>query len=220
MPVNLKELIGNIKDLKEKSKKRNFVESIDLMVNLIGIDLKKPESRINVELSLPHSVHKNPKICVIATGDLAVQAKKAGANLILDKSDLEKYGTNKKEAKKIARENDFFIAQADLMPLIGRFLGPAIAPRGKMPKPGTGIVPPTGNIEPIINNSNKLVKIAIKKEPIIHLKVGNREMDNANLAENIQTVINFLEGKLERGSQNIKNAFIKTTMGPPIKITV
>ncbi|MHA1410529.1 MAG: 50S ribosomal protein L1 [Candidatus Odinarchaeia archaeon] len=220
MPVDKKKVINVVKEAKEKAKKRNFVESIDLMVNLVGVNLKNPESRINVELALPHPIHKNPKICVIATGDLAVQAKEAGANIVLNKADLEKYGKNKKEAKKLAKENDFFIAQADLMPLVGRFLGPVIAPRGKMPKPGTGIVPPTGNIKPVIENSRKLAKISMKKDPVIHLKVGNREMPDEELAENIQAVLNFLEGKLERGKNNIKSAFVKTTMGPPVKLEI
>ncbi|MHA1754725.1 MAG: 50S ribosomal protein L1 [Candidatus Odinarchaeia archaeon] len=218
MPADKNKIVKFVSEAKKKAKKRNFLESVDLTINLKGIDLKKTENRINVDLTLPNQVHKNPKICVIATGDLAVQAKEAGANLILQKEDLEKYGANKKEAKKIANENQFFIAQADLMPLVGKFLGSTIAPRGKMPKPGTGIVPPTGNIKPVIERCSRLVRISLKKDPVIHLKVGNVEMKDEELAENIATVLNFLEGKLERGAQNIKNAYVKTTMGPPVKI--
>ena len=104
------------------------------------------------------------------------------------------------------------------MPLVGKVLGPIIAPRGKMPKPGTGIVPPTGNIKHTIELCKKLVKISLKKDPVIHFKVGNINMDDGKIAENIEAAVNFIEGKLERGDQNIKSVFVKTTMGPPIKI--
>lgn len=220
MPVNRQEIIPFIKEAKNNSKKRNFLESVDLTINLKGLDLKKPENRIDAEITLPYPAHISPKVCVIASGDLAVGAKAAGANLVLEKGDLEKYGANKKEAKKVAVENDFFIAQADMMPLVGRFLGPLIAPRGKMPKPGTGIVPPGSNIKPILEKLNKIVKLAIKKDPIIHVKIGNKDMSDESLADNITTVLNFLEGKLERGKQNIRSVYVKTTMGQPIKIQV
>ncbi|MEM2907224.1 MAG: 50S ribosomal protein L1 [Candidatus Odinarchaeota archaeon] len=218
MPVEKKDLVPFIKEAVNKAKKRNFLESVDLTINFKGLDLKKPENRIEADLTLPHQTRRAPKICVIATGDLALGAKEAGVNQVLGREDLERFGANKKEARKLAAENDFFIAQADLMPLVGKFLGPAIAPKGKMPKPGTGIVAPGINIKPIVEKLGKIVRLNMKKDPIIHVKIGDREMSEEALAENAATVINFIEGKLERGKQNIKNMFIKTTMGEPVKI--
>jgi large subunit ribosomal protein L1 len=43
-------------------------------------------------------------------------------------------------------------------------------------------------------------------------------MDEKKIADNVQSVINFLEGKFEKGSRNIKSVYIKTTMGPAIKV--
>lgn len=40
-------------------------------------------------------------------------------------------GKDRKGAKKIANQHDFFVAQADMMPLVGRFLGPVLGPRKK-----------------------------------------------------------------------------------------
>jgi ribosomal protein L1 len=36
--------------------------------------------------------------------------------------------------------------------------------------------------------------------------------------DNIQAVLRVLEGKLKRGLKNVKFAFIKTSMGKPVKI--
>ncbi len=220
MPVDKKELVPFIKEALTKAKKRNFLESVDLTINFKGLDMKKPENRLDADLTLPKQVHRLPKICVIATGDLAVAAKEAGVNLVLGKEDLEKFGVNKKEARKVAAENDFFIAQADLMPLVGRFLGPSIAPKGKMPKPGTGIITPGVNINSLIEKLNKIVRINMKKDPILHVKIGDRDMREEELAENAAAVINFVEGRLARGKQNIKSVFVKTTMGGPVKIEI
>jgi ribosomal protein L1 len=38
------------------------------------------------------------------------------------------------------------------------------------------------------------------------------------LFDNVQAVLRFLEGKLKRGLKNVKNVYIKTSMGLPVKI--
>lgn len=219
MPVSMEKIIDAVNKAKSIAKKRNFLESVDLTVNLKGIDLKKPANKIDAEVTLKHGFNKKPKICVIGSGDLIVKAKSANVDLVLGKEDLERLGKNKKEAKKIGNEIDFFIASADMMPLIGRYLGPVLGPRNKMPKPGTGIVPPTiPNLEPIINRLKKTVRLITKRDPVIHVKVGDRNMSDEQIAENIKIIMDFLEGKLEKGMGNIKSAYVKTTMGPAVKI--
>ncbi|MEM2110239.1 MAG: 50S ribosomal protein L1, partial [Candidatus Odinarchaeota archaeon] len=99
MPVEKKDLVPFIKEAVNKAKKRNFLESVDLTINFKGLDLKKPENRIEADLTLPHQTRRAPKICVIATGDLALGAKEAGVNQVLGREDLERFGANKKEAR-------------------------------------------------------------------------------------------------------------------------
>ena len=43
-------------------------------------------------------------------------------------------------------------------------------------------------------------------------------MKDEELVANIQAVLRVVEGKLKRGLKNIKFAFIKTSMGEPVKI--
>lgn len=213
MPIDKKELIEALKKVDEISKKRNFVEAIELMVNLKDIDLKKPENRINAELVLPNEIGGEPNICVIASGELAVKAKDLNVR-VLDKDELQSLAGNKKAIKKLAKTYDFFIASVDLMPLVGKILGAILGPRGKMPKP----VPPNTDLKAILENYKKTVRLRMRDNPCIHAKVGTRGMDKEKLAENINAILSFLEEKLERGPSNIKSIYLKTTMGPSIKV--
>ena len=142
MPIDIKEIIEAVKEAKEKAKERKFKESIDLSISFKNLDLKKPENRISAEVTLPHPINKPVKVCVIASGDLEVRAKNEGIDSVLSRTDLEKFLSDRKAAKKLAKQFDFFLAQVDLMPLVGRSLGPVLGPRGKMPKP----IPPTADV--------------------------------------------------------------------------
>jgi large subunit ribosomal protein L1 len=194
----------------KKSKKRKFVQSIDLTLTLKDIDLSKPENRINEEVVLPHGRGKPNKIGVIADGEMALQAKKI-ADRVITKEELEDLSKEKKKAKKIAREVDFFIAQSDHMPIVGRSLGPVLGPRGKMPKP----LPPGAPLEPIIERLRKTVRIRTKENPVIHVPIGTEEMQDDKLVQNISTVLEFVGRKLEG---NIKSVYLSTTMGRSVKV--
>ncbi len=213
MPVDKKELIKILKKIDESSKKRKFTESVEIAVNLKDVDLKKPENRINTELVLPYNIGKEPRICVIASGETAVKAKELEVK-ILDKDELQSLTGNKKAIRKLAKAFDFFVATVDLMPLVGRVLGAILGPRGKMPKP----IPPNVDLKSVIENYKKTIKLRIRDNPCLHAKVGIRGMDEEKLAENINAVISFLEEKLERGPNNIKSIYLKTTMGSPVKV--
>ncbi len=214
MPLDRKKVLEALKKAKESSKKRKFVQSIELAVTMKGVDLKKPENRLNTELTLPNESGRDPKICVIAAGDLAVRSKKAGL-FVIDKDELDEVSRNKKNVKNLAQEYDFFVARADLMPQVGKTLGPVLGPRGKMPKP----IPPNADIGAIINQYKKNVRLRMRNNPMINLRVGNEEMDEKKVVDNVQSVISFIEGKFEKGSRNIKSVYLKTTMGPAIKVT-
>lgn len=128
------DILEAVKKAKEESKPRNFTQSIDVVITIKDLDVKKPENRIDEEVLLPNGRGKDVKIAFIADGELALQAKNAGANMVINKGELEEMGKDRKGAKKIANRHDFFVAQADMMPLVGRFLGPVLGPRKKNAK--------------------------------------------------------------------------------------
>lgn len=216
MSLDQKAITTAIKEVKEKSKKRNFTQSVELILNLKDIDMKSPEGRIQERIELPHPSPEKPnKICVIATGELALKAKRAKADLVIGKDELAGLAGRKKDLRKIANEYNFFMAEAPLMPRVGKTLGPALGPRGKMPVP----VPPTADISDLIKRYRKMVFVRMRNQPVIRCRVGTESMKEEEIAENVQTVLKSIEGKLKRGTKNIKTVYLKTSMGKPVKIT-
>ena len=191
-----------------------FSGSIRKPLKINDLDVNKPENRLDEEVLLPNGRGKDVKIAFIAEGELAYQAEKAGADLVIDKEQLEAYGKNRAEAKKIANSYDFLVAQSDLMPTEGRFLGPVLGPRKKMPKP----IPASANPEVILGRLRSTVKVRVKDQPIIQSIVGSEDMTEAQIAENVDAVLDVLDRNLEKGQKQIKALYIKTTMGPVTRV--
>ncbi len=197
----------------DTSPKRNFKQSIELIVVLRDIDVKSPEGRIREIVFMPHKLRKDVKICVAAEGDMALKAKEGGAHLVLTRDDLNKIQGNRKEAKRIAQQCDWVLVRADLMPLVGRILGPALGPRGKVPTP----VPMNANILELIEKYRRATMIRTKDQPQIMCRVGTEDMGVKEIVDNILAVLSVLEGKL-KSVHNIEKIIVKTTMGPPVEV--
>lgn len=203
-----------MKEAKEQAKPRNFTQSIDVIINLKDLDVRKPENRFSEEVALPNGRGKEIKIGVIADGELALAAKNAGVDVVISKEDLQEFGKDIKAAKKVVNSVDSFIAQADMMPLVGRFLGRILGPRNKMPKP----VPASARIEPLLERTQATIKVGVKQQPSIQILVGTQDMDDEKLAENIEAVLAVLDRNLEKGRNQIKSMYIKATMGSVVRV--
>jgi large subunit ribosomal protein L1 len=214
MPLDQKTILTAVKEARGKSEKRKFNQSIELILKLQDIDMKSPEAKIQEVVELPHALEKPNKICVIAQGELAMKAKKANADHVVERSELEGLAGKKQEMRKIANQYDFFIAEAPLMPLIGKTLGSVLGPRGKMPVP----VPPNADIASLIAKHRKTVTIRMRNQPTLQSRIGMENMKDEEITDNIMAVLRVLEGKLKRGMKNIKFAYIKMAMGGPVKI--
>jgi len=216
MSLDTKALIDSVKEAKSKAEKRKFVQSVELVINLRDIDMKKPESKIQELIELPHPVGKQGKVCVIASGELALKAKNAGAELVIERSELEALFGDKKKQKMLVKDYESFIAEAPLMPTVGRVLGAVLGPKGRMPTP----VSPTANIADVLEKQRKTVLLRLRGQPVLQCRIGTEDMSEEHIAENIQAVVRRLEGKLKRGLKNIRSLVIKTAMGPPIEVQV
>ena len=214
MPLEKKNLLDAVKEAKEKSGQKKFNQTIDLILDIKEIDMKAPEGKISEVVELPHISAKPNKICIVASGELALKAKRANADNVIERADLEALAGKKKELRKIATDYDVFMSEASLMPAVGRTLGPVLGPRGKMPVP----VPPNADVEALINKHRKTIIVRMRNQPIIQTTIGTQNQSDEDLVDNIQTVLRVLEGKLKRGLKNIDVMFIKTSMGAPVKI--
>jgi len=208
--MNDQELLKALTEAK-KEQKRNFKQSVDLVVNLKNIDFKNPASKIDLKILLPEGRGKAVKIGVFGDPDFLKKAAKADFKLTTD--DIKK---EFKEIKKMVRQIDFFIAQTNLMVEIGKTWGKALGPKGKMPMP----LPPAADPSAIILRlKNTVVLRSRGKTPnTVHCTIGSEDMDDSKLLTNLKAVINALFEKLPNDIQNVKSAYVKTTMGPSIKI--
>lgn len=207
-----KRTVETVKKALEAAKPRAFKESVEVAINLRDVDLSVPKNRVDDEVVLPRGRGKEIKVCVFASGELALKAK-AVADLVIQPQEIEEYAGNRVKARTLARDFDFFIAEAPLMPIIGKRLGVVLGPRGKMPRP----VPPTADPTNMIRNMRNTVRMRSKDRRTFHAPIGTRDMAAEDLAENLDFLLRRLVGKLERGQFNIQSAYVKTTMGPAVR---
>lgn len=215
MSLDSKAILGSVKEAKSKTEKKKFTQSVELVINLREIDMKKPESKIQELVELPHPIAKQSKVCVIASGDLALRAR-AGADLVIERADLDALAGDKKRQKTLVNEYEHFISEAPLMPTVGRVLGAVLGPKGRMPIP----VPPNVDIGSAIERQRRIVQVRLRSQPILQCRIGTEDMSDEQIAENIEAVIRRLEGKLKRGLKNIRSIVVKTAMGPPIRLKI
>jgi large subunit ribosomal protein L1 len=193
-----------IKKVKESEKKK-FEQTIDLIINIRNIDLKKPENKFSKDVILPHGRGKDVTVCIISdTLENGIR-----------KHEIEDFGKNKSAAKQFAKKYDFFVCEAPLMPLVGRILGRYLGPKGKMPR----LLPPGKDPKYVIDETKKSIRINVRDAPTIQIGVSSESMSDAQIKENIERVIEEVRKSLPAKAQ-IKNVYIKTTMGKPVKVGV
>jgi len=206
-----------------KDKTRNFDESIDLIINVKDVNLNDPKQRIDKEVILPNEivVSEKPNVCVIASDEILLEAKNIGL-YTLDTDELVKLNNEeKKYKKKFVKKYEFFIVEDKMMPNIARYLARFLGPIGKMPKPfpsGYGIISNPEDLKVAVNRYLKIIRIQLKKIPIIQVKVGKKSMDKQKVFENVKAIVNYVADQMPHKYNNLKSMYLKTTMGTPIKI--
>lgn len=207
-------ILDAIKQAKEKAPERKFTESFDMTINLKNIDMSQPKNRIDETILLPHGNGRVAKIAVLGTGDMITQAREVKADYIIGPEEIERLGGAPREARKVASTYQFFLADTKVMAQVGRWLGPRLGPRGKMPQP----VPAGMDIRPVVERLRSSVKIRTKDKMNFSLKIGSSAMSDEQIAENIDTVLKRVHDKLEMGEFQVRSVYVKTTMGPSVKV--
>jgi large subunit ribosomal protein L1 len=207
------DIIKAVIEALEKAPERKFVESVELAINLKDVDLSNPKNRITEEIILPKGRGKDVKVGLFGTPEMMAKAREV-ADMVISAEEIPKMAEEKTDAKKKVNQIDFFVAEAPLMAIVGKNLGVILGPRGKMPRP----VPPGADPAGIIANLRKTVKVRSKDRRTFHVAVGTRTMSPEDIADNIEAVVNRIRSKLERGVMNIHSAYVKTSMGPSIRL--
>jgi len=211
--VNETQLVEVIKQVKESDKTRKFQQSIELILVFKDIDVKKGFA-INETIQLPKKMSKSASVCIIAAGDLGIQAKNAKADRVMNEAELIQLGKNKRESRKVINKYDFFLADTKLMPTVGKVLGQLLGPRGKMPTP----IPFNAPVEALLERFRTSVKVKVRGSLSLSCKIGEESMEDTDLAANANTVAAAIEKKLPNGDKNIRKIMIKTSMGKAIRL--
>lgn len=212
--VERKKILEAVRTAIESAPERKFSESVDLTVNLKNIDMAQPKNRIDETILLPNGTGRSVGIAVLGKGEITTQAKEASVDLIIGPEEIERLGGEPREARKMANQYRFFLAETAVMPLVGRWLGVRLGPRGKMPMP----IPQGTDIRPIVERLRGSVKIRTKDKKVFHANVGTTAMTPEQLSENVDAVLKRVESVLEQGALNVRSIYVKTTMGPAVKV--
>lgn len=207
---------GALREAVEKAlragKPRRFKQSVDVIVVLKDVDIRSPSGRLREIVTLPHKPPKEPKICVVAEGDMALQAKQIEGVEVIGRNELQEMRKNRKLAKKLAKRCYWVLVQAPLMGLAGGAIGPALGPRGKAPTP----VPPNADIRAIVERFRRSVWVRVRNQPQVMVRVGTEDMKPEEIVDNIKAVLSAIENKL--GPGKIAKVYVKKTMGPPFQV--
>jgi large subunit ribosomal protein L1 len=204
--MNIKEALVELK----KEKKRKFDQTVELIINLKGINLKKDQ--VNAVISIPHQV-KQKKVC-------AFLKEKSELLPTVTEPEFKRY-SDKKLLKNLVKDYDYFIASASLMPKVATTFGKVLGPIGKMPSPQLGILPQENaeSIKEALEKISKSLKVRLK-EASIKLMVGKESMPDEQVGENIKAVYKAIENSLPKKKENAKNIMLKLTMTKPVKVEI
>lgn len=198
-------------DLALQTAKAKFDESLELHLKL-GVDGRVADQQVRGVVVLPNGTGKKVKVLVIAKGDKATEAEKAGAD----------YVGGEEIVAKILNDNwldfDVCITTPDMMGVVGR-IARVLGPKGLMPNPKSGTV--TMDVKKAIEDVKAgKVEYRLDKFNNIHVTFGKASFGKDKLKENYETVMNaVIKAKPAAAKgQYIKNVSICSTMGPGIKV--
>ncbi|KAL7008633.1 60S ribosomal protein L10A [Cystobasidiomycetes sp. EMM_F5] len=195
-----------------KTKKRNFVETIELQIGLKNYDPQR-DKRFSGTVKLPHVPRPRMSVCILADAADIDRAKLIDLEY-QSVEDLKKLNKNKKLVKKLAKKYDAFLASDALIKQIPRLLGPGLSKAGKFPTP-------VSHGEDLTNKLTEVkstIKFQLKKVLCLGVAIGHIDMNEDQIVGNVMLSINFLVSLLKKNWQNVASLHVKSSMGKPQRL--
>ena len=197
-------------ELVKKNATAKFDETVEIHVKL-GIDTKHSDQQVRSTVSLPHGTGKTKRVAVIAKGEKANDAQKAGADLYGGSDIIE-------DISKGNMNFDVLVVTPDMMKDVAK-LGKVLGPRGLMPNPKSGTV--TFDVERTVKEL-KAGRIEFKSDVhgIIHSVIGKSSFQSQNIIENFKAVLDAIIRNKPSSSKGVylQSVNVSSTMGPGIRI--
>jgi len=192
-----------------ETKKRGFLETVDLQISLKNYDPVK-DKRFSGVFRLPALPRPKYSVCILGDAKHEGEAK-ANKLPVLTADDLKKLNKNKKAIKKLADTYDAFLASASLIRQIPRIMGPGLNKAGKFPS----VLGANDDINAKVDDQKATVKFQLKSKKTLcmGIAIGNVKMTEMELINNITSSINYLVSLLTKNWQQVKRLYIKSTMG-------
>ena len=179
----------------------------------LGVDPRHADQQVREVVVLPHGLGKKVRVLVFAEGEDAHLATEAGADIIADDEIIKKIQGGWVDF-------DVAIATPRMMGKAGR-LGRVLGPRGLMPNPKAGTVVPGPDLPRVIKESKAgRVEFRVDKTASIHAPFGKARFSEAQLAENLDAILEALN---RAKPETIKGIYIRrltvaNAMGPGIRL--
>ena len=188
-----------------------FDESIEVHVKL-GVDGRNADQQVRGVVVLPNGTGKTVKVLVIARGDKANEATKAGADYVGAEAMIQKISGG-------WLDFDVCITTPDMMGVVGR-IARILGPKGLMPNPKSGTV--TNDVAKAIKDVKAgKVEYRLDKTNNIHVIIGKKSFGKEKLIENFNTIMEAIVKAKPAAAkgQYIRNVTLASSMGPGVKVS-
>jgi large subunit ribosomal protein L1 len=194
----------------KKAATAKFDETIELHIRL-GIDPKQSDQQVRGTVNLPHGTGKSKRVAVVCKGEKQKDAQSAGADVIGAEDLIERISQG-------FMDFDVMVATPDIMKDIAK-LGKVLGPRGLMPNPKSGTV--TFDVAKTVKELKAgRVEYKVDDFGILHVGVGKASFKEAQLADNVKTVLEVVLKAKPAASKGVylRSVTLSSTMGPGIKL--
>lgn len=194
-----------------KTSTAKFDETIEVHVRL-GVDGRNAEQQVRGVVVLPNGTGKSVRVLVIARGDKADEAVKAGADFVGAEDIITKINGG-------WLDFDVAITTPDMMGVVGR-IARILGPKGLMPNPKSGTV--TTDVTKAINDVKAgKVEYRLDKTNNVHVIIGKKSFGKEKLVENFTTIMDAIVKAKPAAAkgQYIKSVTLASSMGPGVKVT-